>query len=113
VRLEGLGKLKNPVASSGIETTTFRLVAQCLNQLRYRVPLYVRRSNIILKVHISNFLLLQVTLTMAYGTHSCEAILLAQHFSKNFFHLIVNPAIPDFLRSRGSGTGSTQPREDK
>jgi hypothetical protein len=22
------------------------------------------------------------------------------------------PALPDFLRSRGSGTGSTQPRED-
>jgi hypothetical protein len=27
VRLEGLGKLKNPVTSPGIEPTTFRLVA--------------------------------------------------------------------------------------
>jgi hypothetical protein len=35
VRLEGLGQLKNPIASSGIEPTTFRLVA------RYRVPLCV------------------------------------------------------------------------
>jgi hypothetical protein len=37
VRLEGLGKLKNQMISSGIETATFQLVAQCLNQLRYRV----------------------------------------------------------------------------
>jgi hypothetical protein len=38
VRLERLGKLKNPVTSSGIERATIQLVAQCLNQLRYRVP---------------------------------------------------------------------------
>jgi hypothetical protein len=39
VRLEGSGKFKNPMTSSGIEPETFRLVAQRLNQLRYRVPL--------------------------------------------------------------------------
>jgi hypothetical protein len=27
---------------SGIETATFRLVAQYLNQMRYRVPLYLQ-----------------------------------------------------------------------
>jgi hypothetical protein len=38
MRLEGLGKLKNPLTSSVTEPATFRLVAFCLNQLRYRVP---------------------------------------------------------------------------
>jgi hypothetical protein len=38
VRLEELGQLKNPVTSSGLELATFQLVAQRLNQLRYRVP---------------------------------------------------------------------------
>jgi hypothetical protein len=31
-RMEGLGQLKNPVTSSGIELATFRLAAQCLNK---------------------------------------------------------------------------------
>jgi hypothetical protein len=47
VRLEGLGKLKkkkNPMSSSGIESAPFRLVAYCLNQLRYRVPLSKKYS---------------------------------------------------------------------
>jgi hypothetical protein len=33
--VEGLGQLKIPVISSGIETATLKLVAQCLYQLRY------------------------------------------------------------------------------
>jgi hypothetical protein len=41
VRLEGLGQLKNPETSWGIEPATFRLVAKCFNQLRYRVPRFV------------------------------------------------------------------------
>jgi hypothetical protein len=38
VQLEGLGQLKNPMTSSGIEPATFVFVLQCLNELRYRVP---------------------------------------------------------------------------
>jgi hypothetical protein len=37
VRLDGLGKLKKST-SSGLDPATFRLVAECLDQLRYRVP---------------------------------------------------------------------------
>jgi hypothetical protein len=35
VGLEGLGQIKNPMTSSGIEPAAFRLVAYCLNQISY------------------------------------------------------------------------------
>jgi hypothetical protein len=38
MRLEGLGQLKNLMTSSELEPATFRLVAEFLKKLRYRVP---------------------------------------------------------------------------
>jgi hypothetical protein len=38
VRPEGLRQGKIPMSPSGIELATFRLVAQCLKQMRHRVP---------------------------------------------------------------------------
>jgi hypothetical protein len=40
-RLEGIDQLKIPITSSGIEPATFRLVAECLNHLCYRVPHWI------------------------------------------------------------------------
>jgi hypothetical protein len=46
VRPEGLRQCKIPMTPSGIKPTTFRLVAQCLNQLHHCMPLkYLQGTN--------------------------------------------------------------------
>jgi hypothetical protein len=44
VRLEGLGKLENPITSSGIESATFLLVPQCLKTKLQRAPFVYYRK---------------------------------------------------------------------
>jgi hypothetical protein len=38
VRLEDIGQLRNSMKTLGMEPATFRLAAQCFNQLRYIMP---------------------------------------------------------------------------
>jgi hypothetical protein len=62
VRLEGLRQMINPNNLLRIEPATFRLVASCLNQVRYRVPTnYVNAkewTNILNSLDINYYILL-------------------------------------------------------
>jgi hypothetical protein len=56
VRLVGLGQLKNPITSPGIEPEAFRIAAQRLNQPRYRVPAVIMHLVMLVPSAFSYFL---------------------------------------------------------
>jgi hypothetical protein len=78
VRLQGLGQQKNTMTSSGIGPATFRLVAQCLNQLRYRVPRHFDTArDYILQTTITQRLVFSVTVFTALlvnGFQRCSVL---------------------------------------
>jgi hypothetical protein len=100
VRLKGLGQL-NPVTSSGFEPATFRLVAERLNQLRYRVPLhhYVSHKLIQLNMYMRRpthdlYYLINSFLGIEFATHCKPTTKMSLYFHWSMSH-------PDQVKSRG------------
>jgi hypothetical protein len=61
VRPKGLCQWKIPITPSGIEPATFRLVAQCLNQLRHRVPQHVIKRILNYRLNTENIVFFYIS----------------------------------------------------
>jgi hypothetical protein len=88
VRLEGLGKLKKKKStSSRLEPATFRLVAYCLNQLRYRVSPgflnYYKIKKIRMEISTSNHNTLHVFLAELWDKTIIVTLIHKSFWKKN------------------------------
>jgi hypothetical protein len=71
LRLEGLVQLMNPITSSGLEPTTFRLVAQC-----YRVPPLIT-AVMVTKCRLHSHLTWETKFQYILNNHNCFALSLS------------------------------------